>query len=487
MAKILQQLVRATEANGAILLRLTGAIECLVATVRLPIRLVRALLSWPRRLFHLLQGLKTQVSGVGTETRAASPDLSLAVDSPLGLRDLLIITPDILGRVRIGLAMRHWEMARALAARGLTVTLATHHPLPADLQPDGFALCRLTSDDEAIRCACRHRSVLLQGEATEFYPGLRQAKRPIVVDLAAPLHLENLERNQPDFEFSQAVIVNGLKCGDFFICGNERQRLYWLGMLTALGRLSKELRDEDPELRNLIDVVRFGIAEEPPVKKHTVLKGVMEGIGPDDFVMTWFGGIWDWLDPLPLIHAAGEAWRQDPRIKLFFLASRIPNGTLPAMASHARELAGELGLLSRCVFFNEHPVPYEERSDYLFETDIGVLCQTRNLETQVSARIRLLEYLWGEKPILMNAGDEWSERVRLEELGLVVEGKEVEPWKRAMLRLCQDSDLRARLSANIARVKPQLYWKHCVEPIYEFVLCQRSPVVPVWSVSRKAG
>jgi hypothetical protein len=218
-----------------------------------------------------------------------------------------------------------------------------------------------------------------------------------------------------------------------------------------------------------------------------VLKGVIEGIGPDDFVMTWFGGIWDWLDPLPLIRATGEAWKQDPRIKLFFLASRIPNGAIPAMANRARELARELGLLSRCVFFNEHPVPYEDRADYLLDTDIGILCQTRNLETQVAARIRLLEYLWGERPILMNEGDEWADTVRKHDLGIVIEGKEVADWKQSMLRLCQDFLLRARIRANLARMKPQFYWRQCIEPLYQYVMQKRGLTVPERPLAKRAG
>jgi hypothetical protein len=404
-----------------------------------------------------------------------------------GQRDLLIVTPDYLGRIRIGLGMRHWEIAKALASRGLAVTLATPHPFSTDLRPEGFALYQLNTGNEAIGLARRHRCVMVQGIALKLFPELRASGLPIITDVVTPQHLENLERNQQDYEHSRRFLLDGLRESDFFICGNERQRLHWLGMLVALGRVRKEIRDADPELRNLIDVVGFGIPTAPPQKTRAVLKGVVEGIGPEDFVMTWFGGIWDWMDPLPLIRATGEAWKENPRIKLFFSAYRRPDGGVPEMAGRARDLATELGLLARCVFFNEYPVPFDDRADYLLETDIGILCQSRNLETQVSARTRVLDYLWVERPLLMNEGDEWAEEIRRHDLGLIIEGNEVRDWKQAMLRLAGDPAGLARMRANIATLKPRLLWTKCVEPIHRFVMQQRAYMVPDWGQARKAG
>ena len=470
--------------NADTLRRLAAALECLVATVRLPIRVIRKLLGVPARLWQLLRKPSKTMRQVSYLPCPSKLETCLTIE---GQRDLLILTPDIVGNIRIGLGMRHWEIARALAGRGVSVTLSTPHPLATDLQGEGFALCHCDTEADVLDLAHRHRCVMVQGEVLTRYPALNASNLPMIVDIAAPLHIENLQRNQPDFEFSKSVIVKGLERGDFLICGNERQRLYWLGMLTALGRLNKDLRDADQELRNLIDVVGFGISAEPPRKSRDVVKGVIEGIEPDDFLMTWFGGIWDWLDPLPLIRAAGQAWKQNRRIKLLFISYRIPNGAIPEMARRASDLAVSLDLLGKCVFFIEHPVPYAERADYLLEADLGVLCQACNFETQVSARTRVLEYLWAERPILLNHGDEWALTIERQHLGMVVEDNDVGRWQRAMLRLASDDEERARMQANIAALKPQLLWRHCVEPIDRFVSQKRGSALPVGSSARKAG
>ena len=47
----------------------------------------------------------------------------------------------------------------------------------------------------------------------------------------------------------------------------------------------------------------FGLSARPPVHERAVLKGVWPGIGADDQVLLWGGGIWRWLDPLTPIRA----------------------------------------------------------------------------------------------------------------------------------------------------------------------------------------
>src|SRR5205814_489039 len=120
------------------------------------------------------------------------------------------------------------------------------------------------------------------------------------------------------------------------------QRDLWLGFLAALGRIDEHQYARDPTLRSLVDVVPFGMPTEPPLSAGPVLKGVVEGIGRDDRVLLWGGGIWDWLDPLTVIRAVAALPRDD--VRLFFLGTRHPHPGMREMpvARRARELADEL-------------------------------------------------------------------------------------------------------------------------------------------------
>jgi glycosyltransferase involved in cell wall biosynthesis len=386
-----------------------------------------------------------------------------------GAGDLLIITPDRLGSLRIGLAMRHWEIARTLAQAGLRVTLASTHPIPGDLQPQGFTLAEISgSEMRAARLAEQHAAVMVQGTVLADLPALRNLKRPIIADMVTPMHVESIETGESQYQDSLRLINQCLQRADFFVCGNERQRLYWLGMLTSLGRLSREDRDRHAEFRRLIDVVPFGIPDEPPEKTRPVLKGVRPGIGSDDFVLIWFGGIWNWLNPLPLIQAVHAAYQDEPRIKLFFSMYRKDREAPHAMAVRAKELCTQLGALDRSVFFNDLPIPFDQRADYLLESDLGVIIQAANFETQLSARTRALDYFWADLPLFINRGDEIATLVGQHGLGVVTETCNAEELRGALLGYARDRQRQQQTIAAVRQIKEQFRWSLAVRPLLEF-------------------
>src|SRR5690606_20550406 len=116
--------------------------------------------------------------------------------------------------------------------------------------------------------------------------------------------------------------------------------------------------------RALIDVVPFGLPQAPPAHTRPVLRGVVPGIGPEDEVVLWGGGLWDWFDPLTAIRAVAALAPQRPRLRLFFAGVGHPNPAVPAMrqAQAAQALSAELGLTGRVVFFNDW-VPYADRAN----------------------------------------------------------------------------------------------------------------------------
>jgi len=387
----------------------------------------------------------------------------------IGVKDILIITPDKLGKVRLGLGMRHWEIAHALAKKGLDVALATPHPIPNDVQAEGFDLHSALSPAKVLDIAQEYKVIMVQGDVLRRYPKLEISNKQIIVDMVTPFHIEDIEKGQKEFENGYSVIRQCLLRGDFFVCGNESQRIYWLGMLTALGRINKQVRDDNAAFYKLIDVAGFGIPEQPPVKSAQVLKGVFNNIHDNDFVIMWMGGIWDWLDPLTLIQGVHQAHQKDARVKLFFPAYRQSSGQPSNMAKKARDLCIEIGALDKSVFFNEYPIAYEERVNYLLESDVGVVCQAANFETQISARTRVLDYIWTGLPILINQGDEWCELVRKHNLGVVVQGNSADDWENAITELAMNAEARQIKVDNIGKIKYKYEWNHLVEPIINYL------------------
>jgi hypothetical protein len=254
------------------------------------------------------------------------------------------------------------------------------------------------------------------------------------------------------------------------MCASTKQRDFWLGQLSGLGRLNPQTYDEDETLESLITVVPFGLADATPVHSKPAIKGVVPGIGPDDKVILWGGGVYNWFDPLTLLRAIDRLRHRRPDVRLFFLGLRHPNPDVPEMrmAVAMRELSDELGLTGKHVFFNEGWVPYDERQNYLLEADVAVSTHLDHVETAFSFRTRILDYLWAGVPIVATAGDALADVIESKSLGVTVPPGDVAALEDALFRVIDDEEFATLCRKNIATVAPQFRWSEVLTPLLEF-------------------
>nr|MBA2390029.1 glycosyltransferase [Geodermatophilaceae bacterium] len=332
---------------------------------------------------------------------------------------LLLICHEAIGEKMAGPAVRYWELATVLS-KHFDVTLAAHGN-PA-IHSEGFAVRGYdrSEPDSIIHLLNGADVVLAFGYLVHELPALANLGKPLILDIYVPFTLENMEIHshlplETQLRLNQQyqeILDRQLRTGDFFICASERQRDYWLGMLAANGRVNPSTYAADKSLRRLIDVVPFGMGAEPPVKSGPALKGIHPGIGPDDKLLIWGGGLWEWFDPLSLIEAVGQVVKHRPDVKLFFMGKQhLDPSVVPAMTmpGRAEGLAKELGLLDSHVFFGDW-VPYEARHNFLLEADLGVSMHLDHIETRFSFRTRLMDYIWAGLPMVLTGGDTIAER-----------------------------------------------------------------------------
>jgi glycosyltransferase involved in cell wall biosynthesis len=267
------------------------------------------------------------------------------------------------------------------------------------------------------------------------------------------------------------VQLTALACGSAFVCASERQRDLWLGALASLGRIDLAGYRADPTLRNLIDVVPFGLEPEPPRRTAPAIKGVVPGIAEKDKVLLWAGGIWNWFDPATVIRAVAAVAARRDDVRLFFLApGSLEEGPREMeMAREARRLADELALTGRVVFFNNRWVPYAERANYLLDADVGVSAHFDTVESRFAFRTRLLDHFWAGLPSIVTGGDALAELVERRELGAVVAAGDVDAWSRAIEDLLADDVRRERARASCAAVRDELAWPVVTEPLARLV------------------
>jgi len=392
---------------------------------------------------------------------------------------VLIVSLDPVGENMAGPAIRNLEFARVLSSE-THVTLA----VPSGDAPVGYDLRVVAYDRERLNALASECDILIvSGRALWSYPFLGRLDKPLVVDVYDPFGIESLPLliDKPEAELVRrhTAVLDALTdlftYGDFFICASETQRDFWLGWLEATNRINGATYGDDATFRNLIDVVPFGIADDPPQHAQAVLKGVYPGIGEKDRVILWGGGVYNWFDPLTLIRAMDRICAQRDDVKLFFMGVRhpTPGASGGDMADRAVTLSLELGLLNRCVFFNEW-TPYRERQNYLLEADLGVSLHFDHLETHLSFRTRLLDYIWAGLPMVVTRGDVLSEVVERERLGWTVDGQDVEQVTSALL-----TGLDARrgdFSDRFAALAQTLVWERGMRPLLDF--CREPRLAP---------
>lgn len=390
-----------------------------------------------------------------------------------GTRRILIVSPDTFGRKMGGPAIRAWEMAKRLAAVADVRLVSTRD---ASLTDAAFDVLTVRGDE--LRQHVDWADVVIaQGEVFALHPWLAETDVVIVADVYDPLHLEVLESAKDETaegrrfltEYSVEMLTTQLRRADFVVCASEKQRDFWLGHLGAVERINPDVYDADHSLRTLIDVVPFGVSDDDPKQTRHGIRGEVDGIGPDDKLILWGGGVYNWFDPLTLIRAVHRLSQSRPEVKLYFLGMTYPNPAVQesTMAAQALALSEELGLTDTHVFFNMGWTDYDDRINYLLDADLGVSTHFSHVETALSFRTRILDYLWAGLPIVATEGDGFAPLIRDNDLGEIVPAEDVDALAAALEQTLFDSDIEV-LRANVRAFAQRYRWDLVLEPLIRF-------------------
>jgi len=202
---------------------------------------------------------------------------------------IAVVVPEPVGIRMSGIGIRMVSLARALAAQH-QVSLGLLS-LEAGFDP-GLPL--FTYKKETVgEAVAGFDAVLVQGEPANYLLSQRRPPR-VIVDLYDPFMVEALTYNEESHRFAHASTAVQLQKGDFFLCAHEGQKLFYLGALYALGRLTPVSYAADPECNALLGVVPFGVPDEAPVLEPGVLRGRLNL--PAGASILFFGTFYDWYD-----------------------------------------------------------------------------------------------------------------------------------------------------------------------------------------------
>ena len=386
---------------------------------------------------------------------------------------VLLLCPEPVRTSMAGVGIRFTEMARSLA-RAHEVTLGIPNQPGEELAAGNFRAVSYDAANMAELCRAAD-IVVLHGHVSNDYFA-HGVSRPLVVDLYDPFPIENLQyfpaMGDEPYVHDHATLERQLEHGDLFLCSSNEQRLFYLGMLYARGRLNPRAYFDDFELRNLVRVVPFGLPAAPPAASEPVLRGVVPGIGPED-PLVLFGGIYDWYDPLLLIGALPELLVTFPQLRVVFCANPNPESTPQGVYAEVRDACRRLGLIDRHVFFVPW-VSYEQRAGLYLEPDVATVLHRPRLETEISMRTRVLEHLWAGLPTIATAGGGVSRLLAEHEMGRVIPEGDGPALIRTLDELLGSPELRHRLAERGRRWAADHTWDRVLQPLNEFLAAPRA-------------
>ncbi|MCR4316041.1 MAG: glycosyltransferase [Planctomycetes bacterium] len=398
-----------------------------------------------------------------------------------GALNVLMISDDQIGTKMAGPGIRMSELAR-VASKTCNVTLATPD-FGQKLPSLPFPVMRYDPLDEGtVRAMLPGRDVIVtQGYTLLKYPCIKDAKSMLAIDLFVPSVLENihifkenglpLEKRTLQHGKDLAVLLDQLRAGDYFFCATERQRDFYLGLLAGVGRLNPATLETSALLEDFIGVVPHGIQEELPARRGKTIQQIERRIKARDFVLLWGGSLSNWFDPITLLGAMKLLREKTDRIKLWFMASKHANPSLPAhnIVRETAQRAWEYGLQDETVFFGESWIPYAERGPVFASASAGISTHRNHLETRMSSRTRLLDYLWAGLPMIATAGDTISEEfANAGALIRVPEGR-ADHLADAILELYENEERREHMAMCAAALRQNYTWERTTRPLMKFL------------------
>ena len=388
---------------------------------------------------------------------------------------VLIVSAEPVGATMAGPAIRSLELARALAPH-CDVTLAAPGPSDVGDAPVTLLEAGLADFEPLLEAVRRHDVVVAQRLPPQLLRYVARLPVRFVADLYNPQMIEVLEAVGEGEESSARRAAKSMlgQCAvaDFVVCASEKQRDLWIGGMGLAGLVDVDRYRLDPTFRAFVDVVPFGLPERAPrAAAHGPVKGVWPGIGPDDQVLLWAGGVWRWLDAITPIRAVERLRAEGRPVHLVFLGTGRPSldpTQVPTSAGAAVAFARERGLEGVGVHFNPGWVPYDEREGYLVEADVGVCAHHDHLEARFSFRTRVLDHLWAGLPSVLTGGDAMGDLVERRGLGRAIAPEDDAGFAAACAALLDDPGHHAATSARVREVAAEFRWERAAEPLVRF-------------------
>jgi len=357
-----------------------------------------------------------------------------------------------------GPGIRYYKFAENLSKEFETLLLTPNEP---DIKAKGFEMMRLSSLKwKEIK---KYDFLITQGYRVPLRILYSFDGRKII-DLYTPMvveyeeHIKNFGMMRRIFKYGRVILKTYLlmKIADAFLCANERQVLFYKGMLKAWNIKEKPflllpsgIDEEEPEDRDYLKIAGFRKGDEP--------------------VFVWNGGIWRWLDPFTPLRAIKELKKDGIQAKILFLGKKTPVREEKGIETVDEVLkeAERLGTMENVLFADDW-LRYEDCIRFVSASTAGICTFYKTLETEISFRTRFLDCLSAITPMIWTDGDYFSHLIRSQEIGFVISPEDFIQMKDAMRNLIE-KEVQKKMKERIRELRKNFFWKEVIKPLIKFL------------------
>jgi len=252
---------------------------------------------------------------------------------------------------------------------------------------------------------------------------------------------------------------------------SPRQRIHlaaeWFRLMFAL-RHADLLMCAAPKQREFYDQLKSSDTPWIEVPFGIDLEETRACPKPQDNLVVWGGGVWEWLDPGLAVDAVVQLNREGVRCRMLFMGRARPN---PHAVDRRRESRFD-ELLARgngLVDANADWVPYAERLSWLRAGKVAIMLHRPTAEADYSIRTRLFDAIAAGVPVVATERGFAADLVAREGLGIVVPPSDREAVASAIRRLLTDDTFHMTCVENLKRIRPRFAWEVVTRPLVDAV------------------
>lgn len=381
-----------------------------------------------------------------------------------------------------GGGQRCWGLAQGLKSKGYDVTVGVHRDFPLDVnEVDGIHLTNWAEDDQFANQINTFDTLIMSysmGGPMTFAIDHLSDHVTLILDCYVPIYIEVSARDSHDkaveySNYSHDILHynKALRRGDYFLCANEPQRHLYTGVLSALGVINPFSYKTERIL-----LVPFGVESSLEIA-HPHNPYLELGVEKDDFVLLWFGGLYPWFNIKPLLSSIKSLSEKNKNFKFVIVGGKNPYNSHPDFVKQyetTHTFMEENKLIDSSVYFVDW-VDFSDRINWYKHASVVISINNIGNENIYSWRTRVMDYVWGNIPMLTNGGDPLSNSLLDAGAAIRLENTEAKTLETAISSLMNDKSIVTAAHKELSKQRENYFWERVVEPIDQTLQLSEQP------------